>query len=345
MKLTLSDPPFPSIESVPTRIARPFWSVVIPIYNRTRYLPDCLRSVLDQDPGPDQLEIIVQDDCSTEDIGPVVEAHGRGRIQHVRNDRNLGLYGNTNAGLARTTGSWIHVLHDDDWVQPGFYAAMRSAIEGAPGDVGVCCCRYTNHHEPEGTTWSPQPFLPQAGRLDGWVFHIAVSNPLNIPAVVVKREVHERIGGYVSALSYTADWEFYIRSAARYPWWYIPDNLACYRVHPANLTKDLWNSGEAAANLRLTIELAETYLPEAVRRRSLPIARLRNAKRSLQQAARAAKANLNDAAWTLIQESLKLCGEPAIVAEAFALLATPELAEVRTKLALVLAGVELGDRR
>jgi len=44
---------------------RPFWSVMIPTYNaRANYLEETLKSVLQQDPGPEQMQIEVVDDCS-----------------------------------------------------------------------------------------------------------------------------------------------------------------------------------------------------------------------------------------------------------------------------------------
>jgi len=45
--------------------ARPFWSVMIPTYNpRADYLEETLHSVLQQNPGPKQMQIEVVDDCS-----------------------------------------------------------------------------------------------------------------------------------------------------------------------------------------------------------------------------------------------------------------------------------------
>ncbi len=328
---------YPNIAPVSPEVERPFWTVIIPVYNRTNYLSHCLATILNQDPGPEQMEIIVQDDCSEKAIAPIVREHGRGRVLHVRNETNLGLYGNTNAGLDRSTGHWIHVLHDDDWVQTGFYSTLKSEIDRAPADVGVCCCRYTNYHEPDGKTWSPEPFRASPGKLENWIFQIAIGNPLNIPAVVIKRHVHEQLGGYATALTYCADWEFYIRASTKYAWWYHPADLACYRVHPSNLTKDLWKSGAAAGDLRKAIEMAERYLPVDVLRKSIPIARQKHAQRAMQQAFQAAKAGMNTGAWTLLQESLKLCGTASLVDDAFRLLNTQEMDEIRHHLGPLLA--------
>jgi len=243
---------------------RPFWTVLVPICNRLNYLERCLNSILDQDEGPDQMEIIVTDDSSDIDIESAVKQYGRGRVIYSRTASRFGLYGNTNHGLFYSHGQWIHVLHDDDFVLPGFYRTMRTAVEDKPEKVGVACCHYTNLHEDDGSTWTPQPYLPKAGILQNFVYNLAIQNPLNIPAVITRREVFEKIGLYSADLDYTGDWEFYIRSATYYDWWYQPEDLARFSVHPGSLTRTLASSGSTATNIRKTIERASTYLPPDV---------------------------------------------------------------------------------
>ena len=59
------------IPPVDSQVDRPFWSVMIPTYNRATYLERTLASVLAQDPGPQKMQIEVVDDASTsDDPGP-----------------------------------------------------------------------------------------------------------------------------------------------------------------------------------------------------------------------------------------------------------------------------------
>ena len=67
-------PAAPRIEPVPSSVARPMWSVMIPTYNCARYLRKTLESVLAQDRGPKSMQIEVVDDCSTEDDPEAVVA-------------------------------------------------------------------------------------------------------------------------------------------------------------------------------------------------------------------------------------------------------------------------------
>ena len=199
----------PKLAPVLTPAARPFWSVVVPLYNRKAYLKRCLDCVLEQDPGPDEMEILVVDDASPSDLSGLVHEAGRGRVRYIRNASNLGLYPSTNAAIGMTSGRFIHILHDDDWVENGFYRKMREAIEACPDNVGVAFCQYETFYERSGRTWSPPPFRATAGLMDrNFLFRLATECPLNLPAVVFARETFERIGLFRADLPMMADWEW-----------------------------------------------------------------------------------------------------------------------------------------
>lgn len=266
---------------VPAGEKRPFWTVIVPICNRLEYLEKCLNSILDQDPGPEAMEIIVQDDCSDIDIESAVTRLGRGRARYSRTPTRLGLYGNTNFGLSQSRGQWIHVLHDDDYVVAPFYQTMRDAVENLPSDFGVGCCRFSSLHE-QGFVYTPELLRQEAGALENWVETIAHSNILQIPAIVIRRSVFERIGIYAAQLNYTGDWELYIRAANHYQWWYQPENLARFVVHHGNLTSTMMTSGEAIDNIRLTIELIEKYLPPHVVAGAVVKSRVRHSLKALE---------------------------------------------------------------
>ena len=63
----------PLIATIQGAGSRPFWSVMIPTYNpRAEYLEETLKSVLQQDPGPEQMQIEVIDDCSSDNTASEV---------------------------------------------------------------------------------------------------------------------------------------------------------------------------------------------------------------------------------------------------------------------------------
>ena len=126
---------------------RPKWSVMIPTFNCADYLRITLQSLLDQVPGPDEMQIEVVDDCSTKDNPEaVVQELGRGRAQFFRQPGNVGAIENFNTCVRRSRGHYVHLLHGDDLVCPGFYSAFEEAL--TTKEVGIVSARNTRSFHP-----------------------------------------------------------------------------------------------------------------------------------------------------------------------------------------------------
>src|SRR6266481_3717770 len=132
----------PAIGLLPVDDYRPIWPLMIPTYNpRAEYLEETLKSVLQQDPGPDQMQIEVVDDCSKDDTASEVARRiGTGRVTFHAEPQNLGLANAWNRCIERARGHWVHILHQDDIVLPGFYDLLRKA--GECSDAGAIFCRH-----------------------------------------------------------------------------------------------------------------------------------------------------------------------------------------------------------
>ena len=255
---------------------RPFWSVMIPAYNRTKYLERTLVSVLSQDPGPDEMQIEVVDDVSAvEDPEPLVRRIGGARVSFVRNSRNLGLMPNFNNCIQRSVGLWVHILHTDDFVLPGFYSRLRAALEWR-SDVGAAFCRHAFVDQNERLQGISELERPTPGILPDAVAKIASIVRIQFPAIVVRRSVYEQLGGFRPDLLHTADWEMWVRIAAHHPFWYEPAVLAAFRGHSASASANLRSSGGGLAETRRCIEVSRAWLPpdraEVISRRALEFA-------------------------------------------------------------------------
>jgi glycosyltransferase involved in cell wall biosynthesis len=315
----------------------PFWSVIVPLYERRDFLPQCLDSVLSQDPGPAEMEICIADDASPNDLREFAEELGRGRVQYVRNDSNLGLYPSTNRAIRRARGRWLHILHDDDWVLRGFYATMRQGIESGPGSVGVAMCMYSNLNTQHNSWWSPEPFRTDAGLLGKeFLVRLARACPLNLSAVVYRRESFERVGLFREDLPCTADWEWYVRSALQVDWHYQPETLACYRVHSENQSHALARTGQDARDIRRTLELFAGYLPPDVASEVLPVAQEYHARKFFLTALTCARTGQLEMAKQFATEALAIDPE-AVARPGFArLLGVQEFEDWRKEIRAIL---------
>ncbi len=113
--------------------AAPTIAVILPNRNDSRFIGRCIRSVLDQDEGPDQL--IVVDDQSSDDSVALIRSliAGQSRAELVQNPVNLGVYGAVEEGLKRSHSDYVLFLAANDFVLPGIFARARECIARWPG--------------------------------------------------------------------------------------------------------------------------------------------------------------------------------------------------------------------
>lgn len=257
--------PYPVIAPVPPEVVRPFWSIMIPVYNCARYLRPALSSVLSQIPTTEAVQIEVVDDQSTrDDPAAVVAGCGDGRVVYFRQPANLGPQANFTSCIQRARGEWVHILHGDDLVAPGFYDAFMRAARAHP-DIGAAFCRTVNI-DADGHTVDVSPRECDASGIHRTLLErLAVHNLIMFPSIAVKRSTYERLGGFHPALFHAADWDMWKRVAVTVPVWYDPEPLAMYRVHGDSDTSHLMRSGANIADARHAIDIARRYLPADAR--------------------------------------------------------------------------------
>ena len=252
----LPPPLIPGIEGADTR---PYWSVMIPTYNpRADYLEETLLSVLRQDPGPDQMQIEVIDDCSNDDtVSEVTRRVGAGRVTFHAERQNLGLANAWNRCIERARGDWVHILHQDDIVLPGFYDRLRKGAEES--HAGAIFCRHAIANSNGHWIQLSELHRDSPGLLDDWHAKITVQQQIQCAAIAVRRSVYEQLGGFLPHLRFVPDWEMWQRIASRFPVWFEPAILACYRLHPNSATSGLRVDATDVRDVRQMIELTTTY--------------------------------------------------------------------------------------
>lgn len=240
---------------------RPFWSVMVPTFNRSDLLEKTLRSLLAQNIGPDDMQIEVVDNASDKvDVGAIVKAVGDGRIGYFRQERNIGAFPNFHTCIERSRGFWVHILSDDDLLLPGFHSTLREALEKAP-DAGMAVTGVTFIDEHDRQIGQMPPACTTPGIIDHWLDSLAVMQRQQVVGTVVKRSVYEAVGGFRLDIDSAADWEMWIRIAAKYPVWGTPQNLASFRLHQGSWSSAATRQAHNTRDTRRVIEAVRSYLP------------------------------------------------------------------------------------
>ncbi|NJR75467.1 MAG: tetratricopeptide repeat protein, partial [Scytonema sp. CRU_2_7] len=325
---------FPAIPPVcEDEKARPFWSVVITVYNRTDYLFECLTSVLAQWSGEEEMEILVMDNASQTPVFEIVNSIGKGVVHYYRNPENLGPIKNMNAGIALSRGQWIHILHDDDCVLSGFYTQLKQSLQGCSDSVGAAFTGFEYINEKGEILFSQEyGYGEHKGIPQDWLWNIGVICIVMLPAIVIRRATFERLGGYDPQLPEIADWEMNKRIAAFYDWWYEGAMLARYRMHSQRLSNEYWRSWKQVAAFRHAIEISESYFPAEHCAEITAKARSHYFNLCLPEVKTPLEAGDICGAFRIIQELLKLDRSSQAVAKLFAWLTQKEAAPLREEI-------------
>jgi hypothetical protein len=252
----------PPIAGVEGEADRPFWSVMIPAYNPgLDYLSVALRSVLDQDPGPEQMQIEVVDDFSTKvDVASMVKGFAGERVGYFQNPNNLGLAGCWNACIARARGVWVHILHQDDYILPGFYNRLEKAALSRP-EASLIATRSFGVDK-DGFIESMTPRLAGLEMGSTAVDALFYSNPLRCPGIAVKQAFYEEHGGFRDDLPFTLDWEMWVRAISRSGGIVTPEILAAHRSTPGNETERFLRSATGLPDVERVQSIIAASHPE-----------------------------------------------------------------------------------
>ncbi|MBD3878632.1 MAG: glycosyltransferase [Quinella sp. 1Q5] len=118
----------------------PTISVIIPLYNAEKYIGECLDSVLAQ--SFKNFEVIVVDDCSTDNSVAIVESYipkFDGRLRIAKTEENTGSPGDPgNLGVSLSRGKYLIILDNDDTITPDALEKLYSVAKDFNADVVVC---------------------------------------------------------------------------------------------------------------------------------------------------------------------------------------------------------------
>ncbi|MBV9325359.1 MAG: glycosyltransferase family 2 protein [Chloroflexi bacterium] len=214
--------------------AGPLFSAIIPTYNRAGYLAHAVSSALDQTlPGGGRPEVVVVDDESTDSTPEVAASFGE-RIMYIRQpNRREGAA--RNAGAARARGTFFAFLDSDDYWLPGKLAGDLARFE-QPDRPALVYSRGCNVDPFDRTIGVRRLANPQ-----GDVFwSLAREAFMPMSSVAVRAEAFRACGGFVEDrdLSGTADWELWLRLAARWRVGFVEQTATCIRVHDRNMSAD-----------------------------------------------------------------------------------------------------------
>jgi glycosyltransferase involved in cell wall biosynthesis len=191
-------------------------SVVIPLYNKEKYILRTITSVLNQTVSP--AEIIVIDDGSTDNSAREVEKIIDNRIHLVR-QKNAGEGAARNRGVLEANCDLIAFLDADDEWKPSFLETVTRMYNNFP-DCGAYATSYeilTSKGEVIHPYLEGIPPEPWIGLIPNFVKMSQHGSPLSSSSVVIPKKIFTLLGGFPEKVTQGADRMMWFKLGIRYP--------------------------------------------------------------------------------------------------------------------------------
>ncbi len=160
----------------------PVVSIVIPFYDHAQFLPEAVKSALEQ--TYPKCEVIVVDDAGPRPATEILnDCQLLGKVKLVKQERNLGSAAAKNAGIAIANGSLIVPLDSDDLIDKEYVSETLQELQRAPDLGGVYTL--TQVFGEHSFVFTP----------DCTIVNI-LSGVFSPTTFLYKRELHQKVGGY-----------------------------------------------------------------------------------------------------------------------------------------------------
>jgi glycosyltransferase involved in cell wall biosynthesis len=188
----------------------PFFSVVIPTYNRAAFIEATLQSVISQ--TYPHYEVIVVDNCSTDNTKELLQPFIRaGQIQLIEHKQNYERAHSRNTGMNAARGDFVTLLDSDDFMYP---TNLADAGTYARDHADIKC--FHNLYEVVDSQRKVLRRYPMPS-LKNQLKAIASGNFMTCIGDFIHREIYQRYQ-FDTTLELTGgeDWEFWLRVLADY---------------------------------------------------------------------------------------------------------------------------------
>lgn len=219
-------------------------SICIPVFNMESCIERCIKSALDQ--TYQDLEIIVTDNQSTDRTYDIAKSITDSRLCVVRNEKNLGAYGNHNRCLEIAKGEWVKFLHGDDELLPNCISQMAASMGKCPENLALMGCGAIVHDqndlESQRTFVPSEIIIMKAAHV---VEFVREGNFYGTPTMtLVHRTRLLAVGGFDLSMDPFSDGDCWINLRRNYPSAYLPMHLVIIRDDPPeSLTKRIRDAG------------------------------------------------------------------------------------------------------
>jgi glycosyltransferase involved in cell wall biosynthesis len=194
-------------------------SVIITSYNYARYLERAIRSALNQSLQSNSFEVIVVDDCSTDESHLILDNYSDD-VKLIKMEKNSGLSAARNAGIKKAKGQFVVFLDADDYIQTDLLKVLSVFLTENNRLDAVAVDYYLVNEYGDHLEWVSSSEKPVAC------------------GIMFRKDLLFDIGLYDETFRAREEEDLRKRFLAKHNIFHIPLPLYRYRMHDNNLTKN-----------------------------------------------------------------------------------------------------------
>lgn len=220
-------------------------SIVLPTYNGAKYIRQSIDSCLNQTYS--NIELVIVDDCSTDNTAEIVRSYTDERIRYIRNETNLRLPCSLNVGFKNSTGEYLTWTSDDNFYDKEAIMGMLTFLKNNNADF-VYCDYFVFENDS----------LEDKRNGEGSYSDISLHNCVGA-CFLYSRNVKQVIGEYDPDMELLEDYDYWVRVSKKFTLNHIKEAFYYYRFHP----KSLWCSRrEEIRVIEFLFKLKHQFMPK-----------------------------------------------------------------------------------
>lgn len=247
------------------------YSVLLPTRNGGKFLRDCIESVLSQDYT--NHELVISDNANTDETPKVLRDYAnRDRVKIIRLDQAVPVTDNWNSAYRASSGDYLLMMGDDDYLLPGYFTRMDALLERhawpdcvlyngysfvAPGSIaGDQRSYFSPRHFAFGPEFHDEHELSREEQLGivrdmfRWVPRI----PLNMQTTLVARRAAERIEGGFFQPPFPDHYALNAMLVMGCRWLFTPERLVVLGVSPKSFGHYVYSGKQSSGLAYLGID-------------------------------------------------------------------------------------------
>lgn len=205
----------------------PFFTVIIPLYNKENFVRDAINSILKQ--TFTDFELLIINDCSTDESATIACEFLSENVKLINHDKNSGLAATRNTGIKNAASNYITYLDADDVWKSNFLEKIFDLIQNFP-EARIFG---TNYEE----IWKVTRKTPINGsellekNYKGYIDFFKLNLKQGIychGSVCFHKEIFEKVGFYNENINFSEDIDFNIRANYHYKLAYTTSSQMIY---------------------------------------------------------------------------------------------------------------------